>query len=113
MLNHGALAWILGNWRTSGVYTYYSGHPFQVNTGSLNASLDPFGEATATPNLIGKPKLVGDPDCWFYGSNSKLVRSRERPVRQMRMLRRRRASSAMSAATRCAVPASASSMRRY
>ena len=72
MLNQGALAWVLGNWRTSGVYTYYSGHPFQVNTGSLNASLDPFGEATAPPNLIGKPKLVGDPNCWFYGSKSKL-----------------------------------------
>ena len=83
----GALAWVLGDWRTSGVYTYYSGHPFQVNTGSLNASLDPFGESTATPNLIGKPKLVGDPDCWFYGSKSKLCAMR-RPVRQTRMLRR-------------------------
>ncbi len=72
MLNQGALAWIFGNFRTSGVYTYYSGHPFQVNTGSLNTNLDPFGEATATPNLVGKPKLVGDPDCWFYGSKSKL-----------------------------------------
>ncbi|MDQ1451839.1 MAG: hypothetical protein QOJ42_1932 [Acidobacteriaceae bacterium] len=76
MLSKGALAWVLGDWRTSGVYTYYSGHPFQVNTGSLNASLDPFGQATAPPNLIGKPKLVGDPDCWFYGSKSKLCAAR-------------------------------------
>jgi hypothetical protein len=68
MLQHGPLAWILGNWETSGVYTYYSGHPFQVNEndGNHNSVLDPYGYTTATPNLIGKPHTVGDPDCWFY-----------------------------------------------
>jgi hypothetical protein len=70
MLQHGPLAWILGNWETSGVYTYYSGHPFQVNEndGNHNSVLDPYGYTTATPNLIGKPHTVGDPDCWFYAS---------------------------------------------
>ncbi|MFP5229879.1 MAG: TonB-dependent receptor domain-containing protein [Acidobacteriota bacterium] len=70
MLQHGPLAWILGDWETSGVYTYYSGHPFQVNEndGNHNSVLDPYGYTTATPNLVGKPRTVGDPDCWFYAS---------------------------------------------
>ena len=74
MLNQGWLSWIFGDFRTSGVYTYYSGHPFTVNAGSLNTSLDPFGQATATPNLIGKPHTVGDPDCWYYVSKNKSCR---------------------------------------
>lgn len=70
MLQHGPLSWILGNWNTSGVYTYYSGHPFQVNEndGNHNSILDPYGYTTATPNLIGKPHTIGDPDCWFFAS---------------------------------------------
>ncbi|MBV8436724.1 MAG: TonB-dependent receptor [Silvibacterium sp.] len=73
MLNSGALAWILGDWRTSGVYTYYSGHPFQVNEndGVHNAALDPYGYTTAVPNLVGTPHVVGDPDCWFFVSKNK------------------------------------------
>lgn len=72
MLNHGAAAWILGNWQTSGVYTYYSGHPFQINenNGQYNDALDPYGHATAVPNLVGTPHVVGDPDCWFYISSN-------------------------------------------
>jgi TonB-dependent Receptor Plug Domain len=52
MLNSGPVAWILGDWRTSGVYSYYSGHPFQVNEndGNRNAVLDPYGFTTAVPN---------------------------------------------------------------
>jgi hypothetical protein len=70
MLRHGPAAWVLGNWETSGVYTFYSGHPFQVNenNGNYNSVLDPYGYTTATPNLIGKPVVIGDPDCWFYDS---------------------------------------------
>ena len=67
MLNHGPLSWILGDFRTSGVYTFYSGHPFTVNAGStLGNALDPYGYATATPFLVGNPHRVGDPACWFY-----------------------------------------------
>ncbi|MGA8088855.1 MAG: carboxypeptidase regulatory-like domain-containing protein [Terracidiphilus sp.] len=68
MLQQGPLSWILGNWTTSGVYTYYSGHPFQVNEndGNHNSILDPYGYTTATPNLVGKPHVLSDPDCWFY-----------------------------------------------
>src|SRR5262249_40116122 len=71
-LNHGVASYILGGFRTSGVYTFYSGHPFTVNSGgTLAASLDPFGVATAVPNVIGPAHIVGSPDCWFYaGQNS-------------------------------------------
>jgi hypothetical protein len=71
MLNHGPLSWIFGDFRTSGVYTFYSGHPFTVNSGSTLASaLDPYGYATATPFLVGKPHRVGDPACWYYISKN-------------------------------------------
>jgi hypothetical protein len=72
MLNSGALSWILGNFRTSGVYTYYSGHPFTVNAGgTLAAALDPYGEATAVPFVIGTPHIVNDPNCWFFAAKNK------------------------------------------
>ena len=77
MLNHGPLSWILGNFRTSGVYTYYSGHPFTVNAGgTLTASLDPFGQATAVPFVVGKPHIVGDPTCWYYAAKNKACGAR-------------------------------------
>jgi len=70
--NTGVLGYIVGGFRTSGVYTYYSGRPFTVNAGSLSSSLDPYGAATATVNRIGTPVIVGSPDCWFYAAkNSK------------------------------------------
>lgn len=71
-LNHGPMSWILGDFRTSGVYTFYSGHPITVNSGgTLNNALDPYGYATATPLLIGKPHIVGDPSCWYYVGKNK------------------------------------------
>src|SRR5262249_54175162 len=58
---------VFGGFRTSGVYTYYSGHPFTVNEGGgLGAALDPFGQATAVPNVVGATHIIGDPRCWFY-----------------------------------------------
>ena len=66
-----SLAWILGNFRTSGVYTFYSGHPFTVNSGgALANALDPYN-ATAPPQIIGKPHIVGKPACWYYVSKNK------------------------------------------
>jgi hypothetical protein len=71
-LNHGALAWIFGDFQTSGVYTFYSGHPITVNSGgTLNSALDPYGFAVAPPYVIGKPHIVGDPTCWYYVSKNK------------------------------------------
>ncbi len=59
MLNRGPLSWIFGNFRTSGLYTFYSGHPFTVNAGStLAIALYPYGFSTATPFFIGTPHAV-------------------------------------------------------
>jgi Carboxypeptidase regulatory-like domain/TonB-dependent Receptor Plug Domain len=70
LFNRGPLARILANFRTSGVYTFYSGIPYQVNAGSaLGNSLDPYG-ATNVPNVIGKPHTVGTVNCWFYASQN-------------------------------------------
>jgi hypothetical protein len=70
--NSGLLAKIVGGFQTSGVYTYYSGHPFTVNEGgTLAAALDPFGQATAVPNVVGSPAIVGDPNCWYFVSANK------------------------------------------
>jgi hypothetical protein len=70
--NSGLLAKIVGGFQTSGVYTYYSGHPFTVNEGgTLAAALDPFGQATAVPNVVGSPVIVGDPNCWYFVSANK------------------------------------------
>jgi hypothetical protein len=75
MLNRGPLAWMLGNFRTSGVYTFYSGIPYQVNAGSaLGNSLDPYG-ATNVPNVIGRPHTVGSVDCWFYAGQNESCRA--------------------------------------
>jgi len=78
MLNSGPMAWIFGDFHTSGVYTFYSGHPFTVNSGSTLASaLDPYGYAVATPFLIGKPHKVGDPSCWYYTSENSACKTLE------------------------------------
>jgi hypothetical protein len=71
LLQSGALSYILGGFRTSGVYTFASGRPFTLNSGgSLNNSIDPFGAATAVPLVIGAPIVVGDVNCWFYTSKN-------------------------------------------
>jgi hypothetical protein len=75
-LNSGVLSKIFGGFETSGVYTFYSGHPFTVNEGgALTSSLDPFGQATSVPNVIANPVIVGDPNCWFYVSKNKLCKA--------------------------------------
>jgi len=66
MLNHGPASWVLGNWRTSGVYTFYSGHVFTANWGSESSLLDPYGYATAVPNVVGKVQYPHERTCWFY-----------------------------------------------
>jgi len=70
MLNSGPLSWALGNWRISGVYTYYSGYPFTATWGNESSELDGPGYATAVPNVVGKVHYVRKPTCWFYDSGT-------------------------------------------
>lgn len=69
--DEGLLGYVLGGFRTSGVYTYYGGRPFTVNAGGLSNLLDPYGAATATVDRIGTPVTVGRSDCWFYAAQNK------------------------------------------
>jgi hypothetical protein len=71
-LQSGVGAAVLGGWRTSGIFTYYSGRPFTVTSGSnYSNALDPYGFATAVPNVIGTPTVLGSVNCWFYVSTNK------------------------------------------
>jgi hypothetical protein len=72
-LRDGILSYIVGGFRTSGVYTYASGRPFTVSAGSgIANSLDAFGAVAATPNLAGSPHIVGNVDCWFFAAKDKI-----------------------------------------
>jgi len=65
--NNGVISYIIGGFKTSGVYTFASGRPFTVSAGGTIAnSLDKFGAVAATPNLIGTSHTVGNVDCWFF-----------------------------------------------
>lgn len=68
MLQSGPLSWAFGNWRTSGVYTYYSGHPFQASWSSESSYLDAYGFTTATPNRAAAVYYPHKRTCWFYDS---------------------------------------------
>ena len=66
-VNSGILSYIVGGFKTSGVYTFASGRPFTVSSGgTIASSLDKFGAVAATPNQIGTPVTVGDVNCWFF-----------------------------------------------
>jgi len=71
MLQSGLAAWVLGGWTTSGVYTFYTGHPFQAAWSSESSLLDAYGFAVATPNQVAPVHYLNKQTCWFYdGSNS-------------------------------------------
>lgn len=70
-LSHGVASYVFGGFRTSGVFTHYSGRPFTVNAGGqLAGALDPYGQATATVQRIGTPHIVGKPRCWYFVSKN-------------------------------------------
>jgi hypothetical protein len=71
MLQKGPAAWVLGNWTTSGVYTFYTGHPFQAAWSSESSLLDAYGYAVAVPNQAAPVHYLHKQTCWFYeGANS-------------------------------------------
>lgn len=71
----GWLAAVIGGFRTSGAFTYAAGRPFTVGAGgSLGNAIDPFGAHTAMPQLIGRPVLPRNVNCWFYSSRNAACR---------------------------------------
>jgi hypothetical protein len=71
MFSSGWTSYVLGDWNLSGVYTFSSGRPFTVNSGSsLSSAIDPYGAATAVPYVIGTPEIIGQVGCWFYASQN-------------------------------------------
>ncbi len=70
MLQSGPAAWILGNWTTSGVYTFYSGHPFQAAWSSENSLLDAYGFAVAVPDQVAPVHYLHKQTCWFYDAKN-------------------------------------------
>lgn len=75
LFSRGLASYVLGNWRTSGVYSFSSGLPFTVWSGTaLTTALDPNGASdpvnTAVPNVIGKAHIVGNVNCWFFASQN-------------------------------------------
>jgi hypothetical protein len=66
-VKEGVLSYVIGGFKTSGVYTFASGRPFTVSSGgSIANTLDAVGAVAATPNLIGAPHIVGNVDCWYF-----------------------------------------------
>ena len=69
MASSGPRMWIIGGFRTSGSFTYASGRPFTLTAGSaLSNAIDPYGAATAVPNVAGAVASPEVADCWFYNS---------------------------------------------
>ncbi len=54
---------ILGGWEMSGILTLRSGLPFTPTISSDTANT---GVSNQRPNVVGTPKQVGAPNCWFY-----------------------------------------------
>jgi hypothetical protein len=76
MASTGPLSWIVGGFRTAGGYTFATGRPLTISSGgSLSTALDPFGAATALPNVIGTPVSPQNVDCWFYSSKNSACRT--------------------------------------
>ncbi len=70
MLQSGPASWLLSNWTTSGVYTFYSGHPFQAAWSSESPLLDAYGFAVAPPNQVAPVHYLKKTSCWFYDASN-------------------------------------------
>lgn len=70
MFQSGPAAWVLDNWTTSGVYTFYSGHPFQAAWSSESPLLDAYGFAVAVPDQVAPVHYLHKQTCWFYDAKN-------------------------------------------
>jgi hypothetical protein len=54
---------VAGGWEVAGIWTLRSGAPFTPTISNDQANT---GVSSQWPDLIGKPKIVHSPNCWFY-----------------------------------------------
>ena len=68
VLNHGAAAWILGNWEITGIISRFSGLPFTIGTASsLNAS----NQGSSASQVLPSVQILGGHDAndpYFNGA---------------------------------------------
>ena len=70
LLDRGPMSYMLGNFRTSGLHLLRR-PPLHGQRGwNARRGPGPFGEATAVPNVVGKPHIVGDPTCCFFAAKN-------------------------------------------
>jgi hypothetical protein len=56
---------LAGGWNLSGIATLQSGLPYTVSISGDQANTGAGGQR---PNVVGKPKIIRSPNCWFYDS---------------------------------------------
>jgi hypothetical protein len=56
---------VAGGWNLSGIATLQSGLPYTVSISGDQANT---GAAGQRPNVVGSPKIIRSPNCWFYDS---------------------------------------------
>ncbi|WP_035356731.1 TonB-dependent receptor [Edaphobacter aggregans] len=63
---------LIGNWNLSGIGTLQSGLPF---TPTVSADQANTGVGSQRPNVIGRPTMVRNVNCWFYDSRNSTCRN--------------------------------------
>jgi hypothetical protein len=60
---------LVGGWNFSGIATLQSGLPYTIAISGDQANTGAGGQR---PNVVGKPKIIRSPNCWFYDSANSL-----------------------------------------
>jgi hypothetical protein len=58
---------VAGGWEVAGIWTLRSGAPFTPTISNDEANT---GVSSQWPVLVGKPKIVHSPNCWFYTTSN-------------------------------------------
>ncbi|SRR6266568_8692667 len=108
VVNSGAPSYIVGGFKTSGVYTFASGRPFTVSSGgSIASTLDAFGALATTPQPYWKADDRWEPGLLVLRCQEQFLRGAAAHLTDAYQLQNQ-ASSAMSAAMRFAAHTPAS-----
>jgi hypothetical protein len=86
---------LVGGWNLSGIATLQSGLPYTVSISGDQANT---GAAGQRPKVVGKPKVIRSPNCWF---TIQLIRHAPRLVARMLISHRRSTLTATVASIHC------------